>query len=73
MAIRNSSYLLNTVTFRTIRNMNWGECKTCMDYCRLVNVSIRMKIHQKGPLTRITISQRPGAFVLAIYETLPGF
>lgn len=40
----------------TTRNMNWGERKTCMDYCSLVNVSIRMKIHQKGPLTRIPIS-----------------
>lgn len=56
----------------TTRNMNWGERKTCMDYCSLVNVSIWMKI-QKGPLTRIPISQSPVAFVLAIYETLPGF
>lgn len=57
----------------TTRDMNLGECKKCMDYCSLVNVSIRMKIYQKGPLTRIPISQSPGVFVLAIYEILTGF
>lgn len=50
----------------TTRNMKWGECKTCMEYCSLVNVSIRMTIYQKGPLTRIPISQSPGAFVLNV-------
>lgn len=50
-----------------------GECKKCMDYCSPVNVSIRMKIYQKGSLTRIPIIQSPGAFVLEIYEVLPGF